>query len=140
MEFNFCEAAKSATMTIKQMENEITELKFEQEITTLQLREIESCARNRIDYLLRDDPKSDEHYRIFATNLWNELKKDSCIGQCKDMTKKKDFDMVIHDIEEWSPTVGVAELMQKADRNRRKRSKKRIVATTSDGKKIIIQR
>lgn len=112
--------------SINNINNEIEQLKLNEEVTTTQQESITSAARKRIYEILGDDPLEWEKYRrIFFHRLYKDTRKYAGLGSKISRTRKGDFQRCIDYIEAWIPSCGFAELRAKSDKNAAARVKAR---------------
>lgn len=98
------------------IDNELSQLKSNEEITTAQSESLRRAAVKRVMEILGNDPFDQQKYlRIFIRRLYTDTRKNAGLGSKIDRTRKGDFQRCIDYIESWIPSCGCACLKDKAD-------------------------
>ena len=104
------------------LENDITQLKMNEEITTTQQETIIVSAKRRVLEIIGDDPLEIKKYmKIFIQKLYADTRNEAGLGSKIARTKKCDYQRCIDYIEAWIPCCGCATLRAKADANAKAR-------------------
>lgn len=90
---------------------DIEQLKYNEEITTDQAKNITEMAKHRVISLLGEYEKT--YFRRFIGRLYTEAKKDGGLGNTINRTHKGDYPRVINYIDAWCPYEGVTAFKQK---------------------------
>ena len=107
---------------VVRIEDEIMQLKQNEEITTEQSTTLRLCAEKRICEILGPDPLDrKKYYKIFAQKLYNDTRKIAGMGSKIDRTRKGNYQRCVDYIESWIPSCGCAELRTRADANAKAR-------------------
>lgn len=112
--------------SIGNINQEIEQLKLNEEITTTQHEEITRLTRKRIYELLGDDQYDQQkYYKLFSTRLYKDARRDAHLGATIARTHKRYYAEVTNYIANWSPAIGIVELKRYADgvAERRKKAK-----------------
>ena len=104
------------------LENDITQLKMNEEITTTQQETIIVAAKRRVLEIIGNDPLEIKKYmKIFIQKLYADTRNEAGLGSKIARTKKCDYQRCIDYIEAWIPSCGCATLRAKADANAKAR-------------------
>lgn len=107
----------SVTKQVSLINQDIIDLKENEEITTSQNENIQRAARRRVYEIL--GVKETDHscyYRVFISRLYSEAKKNAGLGSSISRTRKGDYESVMNFIESWIPSCGISELKSYVDR------------------------
>lgn len=116
------DTVESINLTIGKLDNDIEQLKMNEEITTTQQETINELARKRVLEIIGNDPLEVQKYlRIFIQRLYKETRQNAGLGSKVARTKKCDYQRCIDYIESWIPSCGCAALRAKADDNAKAR-------------------
>lgn len=86
------------------VEDEIENLKLNEEITHEQNREIKQFAHSRVNKML-NYPAEAKYFQTFIMNLYGYLRRNSQLGNPIAITRKKHYDTVMKGIESWRPNI-----------------------------------
>lgn len=91
---------------ISTLEEDVINLKWNEEITDEQATAIRNKVQQRVSKIL-DYPNgdSDIYYQTFISNIYAYLRKSHNLGSKITTTKKKHFDTVIRGIDAWAPNI-----------------------------------
>ena len=114
---------------VESLENDIDQIKFNEEVTTTQQEMIVEAAQNRIVEIIGNDPlERTKYFRIFISRLYRDARQKAGLGSKIARTRKGNFQRCIDFIESWMPSCGSAELKAKADADARARLEARRLA------------
>ena len=86
------------------VEDEIQDLKLNEEITHEQNREFKEKAHSRVHKVI-DYNKEPQYFQIFIMDLYRYLRQNHQLGNPIAITRKKHYDTVMKGIEAWHPDV-----------------------------------
>lgn len=101
------------------VEDEIQDLKLNEEITHEQNREFKEKAHSRVHKII-DYNKEPQYFQIFIRDLYRYLRQNHQLGNPIATTRKKHYDTVMKGIEAWHPDVqALKDRKDKLDESRR---------------------
>lgn len=96
------------------MKGDIDQLKYNEEITTDQVKSIVASAKHKVITLLEKYDKT--YFRRFIGRLYTEAKKEGGLGSTIERTHKGDYPRVMNYIDAWYPQEGVKTFKEKIDK------------------------